>query len=376
MKITITADDDVEIRQITLINHSDQERHLRLVSYGELLLAPRNEPHPAFNKLFVESEYIADHNMLLFHRRPRAADEEPIYLGHMLITSTEDAITGTFDADRMRFLGRGMSVKAPASLQQHNGDLSQTVGVTLDPIMTLGQDIVIAPHARVRVAYLTVAARSREEAIALADRYHTWHMIARAFDSARRQNELLERPNSSAWLNQRGGIFTLNADQMSEADRILIQTTAGVVLDGQKGTLADQLAHLSDQVTALPTFTPIQFNTETVEATPPLARPTDLRFDNALGGFSDNGAQYVIYLEAGQSTPAPWVNVVANESFGFLVSESGAGYTWAEDSSQNKLTPWSNDPVTDAPGEELYVRDEETAQVWSPMPSPSRHPAR
>ena len=486
MKITITADDDVEIRQITLINHSDQERHLRLVSYGELLLAPRNEPHPAFNKLFVESEYIADHNMLLFHRRPRAADEEPIYLGHILITSTEDAITGTFDADRMRFLGRGMSVKAPASLQQHNGDLSQTVGVTLDPIMTLGQDIVIAPHARVRVAYLTVAARSREEAIALADRYHTWHMIARAFDSARRQNELalrqlnlgtpqvaliqqllavllypyaglrasadilntnaksqsglwaysisgdypilvvrindvaeltlvqdllqahsywhnqqlmidlvilnlhdssysqelqgqlhrlIVRANSSAWLNQRGGIFTLNADQMSEADRILIQTTARVVLDGQKGTLADQLAHLSDQVTALPTFTPIQFNTETVEATPALARPTDLRFDNALGGFSDDGAQYVIYLEAGQSTPAPWVNVVANESFGFLVSESGAGYTWAENSSQNKLTPWSNDPVTDAPGEALYVRDEETAQVWSPMPSPSRDAA-
>ncbi len=77
-------------------------------------------------------------------------------------------------------------------------------------------------------------------------------------------------------------------------------------------------------------------------------------------------------LKSGQSTPAPWVNVIANEQFGFLVSESGAGYTWAENSSENRLTPWRNDPVGDAPGEALYLRDEETAQVWSPLPLPSR----
>ena len=90
MQITVAADDDVEIRQITLINHSDQDRHLRLVSYGEVLLAPQAEQHPAFNKLFIESEYLPENNMLLFHRRPRAADEKPIYLGHLLITNSDD----------------------------------------------------------------------------------------------------------------------------------------------------------------------------------------------------------------------------------------------------------------------------------------------
>ena len=103
---------------------------------------------------------------------------------------------------------------------------------------------------------------------------------------------------------------------------------------------------------------------------PPVARPADLTFDNGLGGFSADGREYVIYLDPGQQTPAPWVNVVANPEFGFLVSESGSGYTWALNSGENRLTPWSNDPVTDRPGEALYLRDEETAEVWSPTPQP------
>jgi cyclic beta-1,2-glucan synthetase len=89
-----------------------------------------------------------------------------------------------------------------------------------------------------------------------------------------------------------------------------------------------------------------------------------------LGGFSPDGREYIVYLEPGQSTPLPWINVVANPELGFLVSESGSGYTWAVNSSENRLTPWRNDPVIDAPGEALYLRDEETAQVWSPTPKP------
>jgi cyclic beta-1,2-glucan synthetase len=82
-----------------------------------------------------------------------------------------------------------------------------------------------------------------------------------------------------------------------------------------------------------------------------------------------------MYLEAGQWTPAPWSQVIANSSFGFLVSEAGGGYTWAENSGENRLTTWRNDPVSDAPSEALYLRDEETAEVWSPTPLPARAPA-
>ena len=93
--------------------------------------------------------------------------------------------------------------------------------------------------------------------------------------------------------------------------------------------------------------------------------------DNGLGGFSRDGREYVIHLKPGQHTPHPWVNVIANPQFGFLVSEAGSGCTWAENSGENRLTPWRNDPVTDMPGEALYLRDEETGLVWSPTPMPA-----
>jgi cyclic beta-1,2-glucan synthetase len=162
---------------------------------------------------------------------------------------------------------------------------------------------------------------------------------------------------------------------MNEADRVLLETAARAILDGKKGSLAEQLKGLQQQPARLPAFVPTLSPSEDEELTPPLVRPTDLLFDNGLGGFSADGQEYVIYLEPGQWTPAPWINVIANPHFGFLVSEAGAGYTWAENSGENRLTPWRNDPVADAPGEALYLRDEETAQVWSPTPLPAGAPA-
>ena len=98
----------------------------------------------------------------------------------------------------------------------------------------------------------------------------------------------------------------------------------------------------------------------------------DLAFFNGLGGFSRDGREYVIILGPGQTTPAPWVNVIANPQFGTVVSESGSAYTWAENSHEFRLTPWHNDPVTDTSGEAIYVRDEESGQFWSPSPLPAR----
>jgi len=46
-------------------------------------------------------------------------------------------------------------------------------------------------------------------------------------------------------------------------------------------------------------------------------------------------------------------------------------YSWALNSAENRLTPWSNDPVMDCPGEVLYLRDEETARIWTPTPQPA-----
>ena len=117
---------------------------------------------------------------------------------------------------------------------------------------------------------------------------------------------------------------------------------------------------------------------QAVEAAESSPRPVvemphrDLAFFNGLGGFSRDGREYITILGKGKNTPAPWVNVIANPQFGTVVSESGAGYTWAENSHEFRLTPWYNDPVSDTSGEAMYIRDEETGRFWSPSPLPAR----
>lgn len=484
MEITVTPDDDVEIRRVSLTNHTDRVRRLALTSYAEIILAPQaaDARHPAYNKMFVESEYVPETNSLIFRRRPRSAAEAPIFLAHFAVPSAGHKTTGAHETDRAQFLGRGETVSAPAALHRNGGGLSGTIGATLDPIMALGQEIELQPHASAQVSFITLASKSREGALGLVRRYHNTRVIVRAFDKARDHAEVelrqlglttadLERieqllsalmypsaalralpatlaanrkgqpglwpfsisgdhpillvrmgnsedlalvqqalqahtywrnrriqidlvilnqqgttygqelrgqlqrvlvgQKSEDWFNRRGGIFILYADQLGEAERVLLETAARVVLDGAKGSLAQQLAALSNQPTRLPPLGSVSPDSK-VESTPALVRPSGLLFDNGLGGFSADGREYVIYLKPGEWTPAPWINVIANPDFGFTVSETGAGFTWCGNSSENRLTPWSNDPVTDPPGEALYLRDEETAEVWSPTPRPCR----
>ena len=104
----------------------------------------------------------------------------------------------------------------------------------------------------------------------------------------------------------------------------------------------------------------------------------DLQFFNGYGGFTDDGRAYVVRQRGGapeDRTPLPWINVVANPTAGFTATESGEGYTWARNSQQNKLTPWSNDSVTDPAGETIYLRDDEAGVFWTPTPRPAPAPA-
>jgi cyclic beta-1,2-glucan synthetase len=485
MDITVAPLDDVEIRRITLTNHSARPRRLALTSYGEVVLAPQAEDrsHPAFNKLFIESEYVPDLAALVLRRRPRSIDEEPIYLAHAVVQRSKRTSSVAHESDRLRFLGRGGTPRNPEALRQTESGLSGTTGATLDPIFALRDEIELSAYARGQIAYLTVAARSREDAISLVRRYRDWSRIALAFDQAQTESEhelrqldlmpeqleafeqllstllhphpklradpsvlaantrgqralwpysisgdypillvqvesegglalvrealrahaywrrqqieidliLLNQQDSGydqplhgqlrqlitslrqdSSLNQRGGIFLLFAEQMSEEDQVLMETVARVILDGEKGPLVQQLEEIPTQPSRLPPLYPTLGQARDVEETSPLARPTDLLFDNGLGGFSADGREYIVYLAPRQQTPAPWINVIANPDFGFLVSEAGSGFTWSQNSGENRLTPWRNDPVGDAPGEALYLRDEETGIVWSPTPLPSR----
>lgn len=479
----IISNDGVEIRRVNILNDSDEPRKLKLTSYGEVVLAPQatDRRHPAFNKLFIESEYLPRENALVYERRPRSADEKPVVLVHGMIIEAGRKVTGEYETDRAKFIGRSQTMHAPLALQNSNNELSDTSGGTLDPIFSLAQNIDLKPHAKTRVTFLTVAASTRAEALEKLSRYQTGLSIYHAFHDARTngEREILEhglnsyaieniqrllsalmypsgilrslphilaqnmKGQAGLWafgisgdfpilmvrvrdgdspllrealqafnywrrnniivnllilndqdtgyaldlhnaiqrkirdmgaeglLNQREGIFVLRTDQLQQTDKTLLETVAAVILDEKGGTLADHALRLNVLPVRLPQFIATLSPSHDPEPTPSLPLPTDLLMENGLGGFSPDGKEYIIHLQPGEHTPHPWVNVIANQQFGFLVSESGSASTWAINSGENRLTPWRNDPVTDMPGEAIYLRDEETGSVWSPTPMPA-----
>ncbi|HSJ88151.1 MAG TPA: glucoamylase family protein [Anaerolineales bacterium] len=479
------AADDVEVRRITVTNHGNQSRIFAFTSYMEVILAQQSvdQRHPAFNNMFIESEYLETEGCLLFHRRPRSADETPVYLAHFFISNHEHVERSGFETDRRQFLGRGCTDKLPGvfSVEDQASLLSGKTGATLDPICALQAEIAMSAYETAQIAFVTLAAASRKDILQLVYRYRRWSQVSRALADARtraeeeisrlsitskeieRYQKLLSpliysaaelRANPAVlasntlsqpglwtfaisgdypilllrvkedddinllgealhaytyWrrrglmidvvvlnrratgydddlqgkiqrtiartgnvdrINKRGGIFILREDQMSEQERILLQTTARVVLDSEAGTLEAQLSKLDVNPVRLPRFVGVEESAP--ETSPAIPRPANLLFDNGFGGFTPDGREYVMYLEPGQWTPAPWVNVIATPEFGCIVSETGLGCTWAHNSGENRITPWRNDAVSDPPAEAIYLRDEDSGDTWSPTPLPTR----
>jgi cyclic beta-1,2-glucan synthetase len=183
---------------------------------------------------------------------------------------------------------------------------------------------------------------------------------------------LLDTSLSRPWQDKPGGVFLRRADHMPADDRLLLLAAARVVLDGDLGSLAEQLERSPRQGPPDPGEPRPRSRARPADLPASAAATAPLQYFNGLGGFSPDGREYIIRLSGEAWTPAPWSNVLANESFGCLVTEAGLGNTWSENSQQNRLTPWSNDPVSDPPGEVLYLRDDETGAVWTPTPLPIR----
>ncbi|WP_420877072.1 GH36-type glycosyl hydrolase domain-containing protein [Rouxiella badensis] len=188
-------------------------------------------------------------------------------------------------------------------------------------------------------------------------------------------NEILDRiavGSESGLIDKNGGIFVRITEHIPPEDLTLLMSVAAVAIDDRNGELTDRMSKKMQPLIHM------QPKLETLKNLPPLASParefpTDsLAFYNGLGGFSPDGREYQIVLRPGQDTPAPWANVLANDNFGSVISESGQAYTWFENAHEYRLTPWENDPVSDSGGEAFYLRDEESGEIWSPMPQPVR----
>jgi len=167
-----------------------------------------------------------------------------------------------------------------------------------------------------------------------------------------------------------GDVFVLATSAVPDADRVLLQTVARVVLNAADGTFEQQLDRPGAvSSSSVPRIVARSERGDAVQASELPHRV--LLFPNGTGGFTPDGREYVITVTSERMTPAPWVNVIANPQFGTLISESGSAATWSENAHEFRLTPWSNDPVCDPNTEAFYLRDEEDGRVWSPTLLPS-----
>jgi len=486
-QISVSPEDDIELRRVTLTNRSDVPRVLEITSYAEIVLATQaqDEAHPAFSNLFVQTELIRDRQAIYATRRPRSAEEQPPWMTHMMTVQGTTRGEPSFETDRMRFIGRHRSLASPAALQGKtplsDNALSGSSGPVLDPIVSIRQIVVLQPNESAQIDLVTGVAASRAEIEALTEKYCDHSLADRVFDlawthslvllqqlgateadaqsygrlassiiyasslrrakanilSRNRQGQsglwgygisgdlpivlvrirdheqialvhqaiqahaywrlkgltvdlviwneddsvyrqtlqdtivdLVATSPESSLIDRPGGIFIRRGEQMSDDDRALLQAVARVVLLDEGGTFAEQIERRQRLDVSIPRLRP-QIDRMN-SAIPDPSPQRDLAFFNGIGGFSHDGREYVMLLQPGETTPVPWVNVIANSQFGTVVSEGGSAYTWAENSHEFRLTPWHNDPVSDSSGEAIYLRDEESGEFWSPSPLPAR----
>ncbi|HEX5724012.1 MAG TPA: hypothetical protein VFX98_01025, partial [Longimicrobiaceae bacterium] len=350
-EVCVARDADGELRRITLTNHAARARRIELTTYAEIVLnsAAADAAHPAYSKLFVQTGWMPERQSLVAWRRLRSPEDQPLWLVHRLVGGEGET---EYETDRMRFVGRGRTMASPAAMEA-GARLSGTVGNVLDPVFSLRRMVVLEPGASIQLLAVLGTGYDRREVEALADRYESPDAAGWDFDLAERASPAKrdELAVPDAWLRC-GGSHPDPPEAKDVAPERFSPVPQGCHPDGTS---------------------PRTDGGRVPSADPDLLgwAGESLRFWNGHGGFSADGREYVIRLATGaHRPPLPWTNVVANEEAGFIVSESGAAHTWCANSRENRLTPWSNDPVADPHGEALYLRDEEAGVFWSPTPGP------
>ena len=168
LEVLVSAEDDAEVRRVSISNAGSRARDIEITSYSELALGPQGADvaHPAFAKMFVETEYLAEFGAILATRRKRSPSEPELWAAHLSVANGEAVGRPEFETDRARFLGRGQGVSAPIAMLDAR-PLTNSVGAVLDPIFALRRRVRVAAGATVRVAFWTMAAGTRAALLGL-----------------------------------------------------------------------------------------------------------------------------------------------------------------------------------------------------------------
>jgi cellobiose phosphorylase len=474
-EVAVSAVDDVELRRVRVTNHSAIRKTLVLTSYAELVLASAaaDQAHPAFEKLFVETEVLREMQAIVCTRRARAPEEPTPAWFHLVGTEQTQSEPLSYETDRARFIGRGRGAADPQALDDALA-LSDSAGPVLDPVAAIRCGVALEPGESTTVDLLSGVSDTRQGCVELIRKYRDRRVAGLLIDAATAHAQAVlgqlqssvadarlfaalagavlnpdatlraapavlvksEQGQAGLWryaisgdlpivlllagdphnldlarqlirahaywrlsgiavdmvvladggadrrpelqrrlialvdaerLDKPGGIFVRSVEQIPENDRVLIQAVARVVLDDRHGPLSQQLERRLASRSGRPSQVAwvaadeIAFQPERAAEVP----DRELIFNNGLGGFTPDGREFVITITPERMTPVPWVNILANPGFGTLVSESGSAATWSENAQAFRLTPWSNDPVSDPNTEALYIRDEASGRYWS-----------
>lgn len=483
LDVLVSGEDDAEVRHLRIASSARRDRMVEITTYAELVLATAatDDAHPAFAKMFVQTEFLPEYGALIATRRPRHPDEPRIWAASFLVVDGGRASGISYETDRAAFIGRENDIIHAAAMS-HSGRLAGALGTVLDPIFALRQRIHVSAGKTASIAVWMVVADTREGLLTLIDRHHDRNAAERAktlawtkaqvelrhlgvstdtaalfqrltapllildrhFRAPRAQIAQAMGKQSALWplgisgdlpiivlrirdeadldqvatllqaheywrskgitvdlviLNEHpasyvqnlqlaieaairraqshGGpleadharhIHPLRADVLPPEAAALLLAVGRVVLAAWRGALGEQVAAIEARIAADPPAPPpfMQYQPET----PAAPSPVELEFFNGIGGFDQDGKEYVTWRRSTDCPPTPWINVIANDSFGFHVSTSGAGCIWADNSRENRLTPWSNDPVSDPISEVIYLRDQNSGAVISPTPRP------
>ncbi|MGD9983882.1 MAG: glucoamylase family protein [Porticoccaceae bacterium] len=231
--IVVSPEDDIELRRVRITNRSRQRRQIELTSYAEVVIAPAaaDALHPAFSNLFVQTELLPERRAILCTRRPRAHDERPPWMFHLMVVRGEQASAPSFETDRLRFIGRTRNPAAPLAMSE-SGALSGSAGSVLDPIVAIRRVVSLEPEQSVTLDIVSGVAESRDLALGLVDKYQDRYLADRVFELSWTHSQVVLRQlnasEADAQLYARLASAVIYADDVLRADpAVLIRNRRG-----------------------------------------------------------------------------------------------------------------------------------------------------
>ena len=184
-EIAVSPEDDIELRRVTITNRSRNRRVIEVTSYAEVVLndPASDQAHRTFSNLFVQTEIIRSHQAILCQRRPRSDKETFPWMLHLMAVHGNAVVGASYETDRSKFIGRGRTVADPVAMEG-NGQLSDSEGSVLDPIVSIRSRIELAPDESAVIDYVTGICESREAAQALMEKYRDRNLADRVFNLA------------------------------------------------------------------------------------------------------------------------------------------------------------------------------------------------